>query len=219
MLLGEPANKETSPLGVIFRIQLLPWSATKTLPLTSTATPTGFRKRAALPLALVVPDTPVAEPANKLTLMPSAGPVRVTEAPLQIAVEPLVVTVGVVRPQKDSFRIVWPERSAITKLPAPSTSSPLGPLRLDVKAGPLTVLWLLLPATVVTTPAGVTFLIRLLPKSAINKLPAASKARPAGELNEALVPVPSAKPCVKLVPAKVVTTPACVTFRMIIRVA
>ena len=95
MLLGEPANKETSPLGVIFRIQLLPWSATKTLPLTSTATPTGFRKRAALPLALVVPDTPVAEPANKLTLMPSSGPFIVRLLPAQIVVGPAAVMVGV----------------------------------------------------------------------------------------------------------------------------
>ena len=144
-------------------MQLLLWSATKTLPLASTAIPDGYRKRAALPLPFVEPDTPVAEPANKLTLMPSAGPVRVTEAPLQIAVEPLVVTVGVVRPQNDSLRILYPLRSAITKFPAASTSSPKGPLRLDDKAGPSTVLWLLLPATVVTTPAGVTFLIRLLP--------------------------------------------------------
>ena len=63
-----------------------------------------------------------------------------------------------------------------------------------------------LPAKVVTTPADVILRIRLLPRSATYKLPTESNATPAGLQKLALVPVPSADPCV--LPAKVVTTPA-----------
>ena len=76
-------------------MQLLLWSATKTLPLASTAIPDGYRKRAALPLPFVEPDTPVAEPANRLTLMPSPGPLIVRLLLAQIVVGPPAVMVGV----------------------------------------------------------------------------------------------------------------------------
>ena len=59
------------------------------------------------------------------------------------------------------------------------------------------------PASVVTTPAGVIFRIRLLPESATVTLPAASTAAANGLPNCAAVPVPSMKPA--SLPASVVT--------------
>jgi hypothetical protein len=57
---ANPANVVTAPPDVIFRIVLLPLSATYTVPLLSTATPLGEKKRAALPLPSELPiaDTP-----------------------------------------------------------------------------------------------------------------------------------------------------------------
>ena len=69
-----------------------------------------------------------------------------------------------------------------------------------------------LPAKVVTTPAGVILRIRSLPISDTYRLPSKSKLSPYGELNVALVPVPSVEPDV--LPAKVVTTPSGVIIRI-----
>ena len=69
------------------------------------------------------------------------------------------------------------------------------------------------PAMVVTTPAGVTLRIVLLPVSATYTLPELSTARPPGWLKPAALPVPSVDPNVP--PASVVTTPAGVILRML----
>jgi hypothetical protein len=50
-----PAKVVTTPAGVTLRILWLLASATKTLPLASTATPVGPLNHAAVPVALVVP--------------------------------------------------------------------------------------------------------------------------------------------------------------------
>jgi len=52
------------------------------------------------------------------------------------------------------------------------------------------------PANTVTSPAGVTERMTQFSESATNTTPAASVARPWGELNFALVPTPFTKPCV-----------------------
>ena len=57
-ILAEPASVVTTPSGVIFRIVLLPQSATMGLPLPSIAMPRGFLNRAALPVPSVLPDAP-----------------------------------------------------------------------------------------------------------------------------------------------------------------
>ena len=56
----------TTPVGVIFRMVLLPQSATKTLPDPSTVTLWGSLKRAAAPVLSVLPDKP-AVPASVVT--------------------------------------------------------------------------------------------------------------------------------------------------------
>src|SRR4051794_17490352 len=61
----EPANKVTTPAGVILRISLLPVSATNTLPDESTAMPDGALNCADVPVALVLPAVP--DPANVVT--------------------------------------------------------------------------------------------------------------------------------------------------------
>ena len=66
------------------------------------------------------------------------------------------------------------------------------------------------PASVETTPPGATCLMRLA--SAINKLPPASTATPTGLLNEAAVPMPSAR-ATEPPPASVLTTPPGVILR------
>ena len=60
-------------------------------------------------------------------------------------------------------------------------------------------------------PEGVIFLMTLLPESATKILSLLSTAIPKGKLKEAAVPVPSTAPELPL-PARVVTTPADVTF-------
>jgi hypothetical protein len=72
------------------------------------------------------------------------------------------------------------------------------------------------PATVVTTPAVVTFRIVSLPASVTMRLPSASTVMPVGVLNWAFVPVPSAWPMLPAEPANVVTTPADVTLRIVL---
>ena len=60
---GKPANVDTAPAWVTFRIVRLWKSATKTFPLPSTATPEGLENRAAYPVPSAVPEIPGA-PAN-----------------------------------------------------------------------------------------------------------------------------------------------------------
>ncbi len=73
------------------------------------------------------------------------------------------------------------------------------------------------PATVDTTPAGVTLRTVSLLVSATYTFPLASTPMPDGWLNWAAAPVPSAWPVMWGVPAIVVTTPAGVTFLIVLR--
>ena len=66
-----------------------------------------------------------------------------------------------------------------------------------------------------TTPAGVICLIVLLLESTTYTVPAALMATPRGELNRALLPVPSVLPLVLASPANVVTTPPGAIFRIV----
>ena len=69
------------------------------------------------------------------------------------------------------------------------------------------------PAKLVTSPAGVIFLILLFPKSATYTLPALSTLNPDGVLNFAIVPLPSRYPEV-VPPASVEITPVLLIFQM-----
>ena len=103
------------------------------------------------------------------------------------------------------------------------TSTPHGPLKLAAVPVPSANAWLPLPASVVTTPRGVTSRMRKLPYSATTITPVEGiTATPDGHLKVAAVPVPSAKPPIQFpdwstplleLPASVVTTPRGVTSR------
>jgi hypothetical protein len=108
--------------------------------------------------------------------------------------------------------------SATSTAPLGSTATPSGeekaaavPMASANAAAPL-------PASVVTTPPGVTARTRWLAASATTALPLASTATPAGLLNCALVPAPlakapQAKPLQPAEPASEVTTPEGLTLR------
>src|SRR5678815_2822562 len=68
-MFGRPASVVTTAAGVILRIALLPASATKRLPDTSSATPVGLLKRAAEPVPLAEPAIG-ASPATVVTAAP-----------------------------------------------------------------------------------------------------------------------------------------------------
>src|ERR1019366_3318022 len=94
--------------------------------------------------------------------------------------------------------------SATNTLPALSTATPQGYLNRAALPVPSALPEVpARPASVVTTPAGVTFRIVQLTSSATNMLPAPSTATPVGKLSRAALP------------ASVVTTPAGVTFRIV----
>lgn len=96
-------------------------------------------------------------------------------------------------------------KSATKTLFSVSTAIPIGLLKVAALPVPSARPAAPLPASVVTVPSGVIFLMRLLPWSATYKLSLALIARPLGLLNRAFVPFPSAKPYVP--PAKVVVVP------------
>ena len=102
--------------------------------------------------------------------------------------------------------------SAINRLPAPSRNTLVGELSAALVAGPPSPPKLAVPspATVVMMPVlAVTLRMRLLPLSAINKLPAASTATPLGRKSWALVASPPSppKPPLPPLPATVVMMP------------
>src|SRR5580693_603155 len=87
--------------------------------------------------------------------------------------------------------------------PPLATATPVG--RLKRAAAPVSSVEPELPAvpaTVVTTPAGVIILITSLFLSATNMFPLESTARPAGWLNDAADPVPLLLPSAPGVPAR-----------------
>ena len=71
------------------------------------------------------------------------------------------------------------------------------------------------PANVLTTPVGLILRIVRLPPSATYTVPAASTATPNGLKKRAAAPPPSALPEKPGLPARVVTTPAAVIFRIV----
>ena len=113
-------------------------------------------------------------------------------------------------------QVTWRTRlldaSATTISPLALTATPVGQLNeAPVPApseNPTT-----LPASVLTTPPGVTLQMRLLPESATMTFPPASTATPQGLAKEAAAPVPSAN-ANKPLPASVLTVPLGVTLRM-----
>lgn len=86
--------------------------------------------------------------------------------------------------------------SAIYLLPAASMAMAEGFQKLAIVAGPSLEPASPEPANTATSPAGVTERITLFSKSATYTTPAASVARPWGDLNLAFVPSPLTKPCV-----------------------
>ncbi len=80
-----PAKVVTTPVVEILRIVQLLVSATKTLPPVSTTTPRAKLKRAAVPVALVVPGTPGA-PASVVMPGAAAAGAGLTAAPRRAAV-------------------------------------------------------------------------------------------------------------------------------------
>src|SRR5215831_16058982 len=111
--------------------------------------------------------------------------------------------------------VLFPE-SATYKFAAVSVATPAGPE--NAAAAPLPSALPetpAVPASVVTTPAGVILRIVLFPGSATYKFPAVSVATPAGPENAAAAPLPSALPKTPAVPASVVTTPAGVILRIV----
>ena len=174
-----PASVVTTPRGVTRRMRWLPVSATTiTLLEGITATPLGFLKLAAAP-------TPSAKAALPL-------PASVVTTPSEIV----------------TSRILWLNSSATTiKLLEGITATPVGLLKLAAAPMPSAKAPLPLPASVVTTPRGVTMRIRLLVMSATTNTPLEGiTATPAGWWKLADAPVPSAKAKLPL-PASVVTTP------------
>ena len=105
--------------------------------------------------------------------------------------------------------------SSTYRLPLPSTAMPDGPLKSALAPVP-SVLPARdgVPASVVTTPAGVISRMVLPFSSQTKRLPFASIVIPSGTLNRAAVPVPSVLPELPPLPAMVVTTPPGVIFRM-----
>ena len=158
-----------------------------------------------LPLSAInrVPLAATAIPEGPLNEAPVPMPSANAAAPL-----PAYVTtpVGVTRRMR-----LLPE-SEIYMLPLESTAMPLGLLKAAPVPAPSLNAAAPPPASVLTVPPGVTFRTRLLDVSATNTLPAASTATANGVLNEAAVPVLSAKAGDPL-PASVLTTPPGDTLR------
>src|ERR1035441_3201001 len=112
-------------------------SATKTLPVSSAATPHGFRNRALAPVPSRLPGWP-------------ASPAKVLTAPFG----------GVI------FRMVLLAIPATKTLPAPSTATPKGAQNRASLPVPSALPWLpVTPAKVLTTPLDAIFRIVLLPVS------------------------------------------------------
>ena len=105
-------------------------------------------------------------------------------------------------------------QSAKKTLPMESTATPQGPHSDAPVPVPSANAAEPLPASVLTTPPGVTLRMRLFDESPTITLPLESKATPKGLLNLAAVPVPSDAPDTPPLPASVVTTPKGVTLRI-----
>ena len=137
--------------------------------------------------------------------MPSAVP-SLPAVPASVLTAPAGVILRMVK-------LIW---SATYTAPAASTATPMGTLKRAAAPVPSALPPLpAVPASVVTTPAGVILRMVELFVSATYTAPAASTATPNGLLKRAPAPVPSALPLLAAVPASVLTTPAGVILRMV----
>jgi hypothetical protein len=150
---------------------------------------------------------PLASTATPLGLK-NAAPVPLPSANAFVLLPARVVTT----PPGDTLRMRLFAESATITLPLASMATPVGSLNAAPTPVPSANAYDPLPASVVTTPPGVTLRIRLLSLSATITLPLASMATPVGYEKEASVPAPSAKK--PYIPASVVTTLPGVTLRM-----
>ena len=121
------------------------------------------------------------------------GLLNIAAVPVPSA-KPLTLPAKVVTtPSGVIFLMRWFAVSATNTLPLESTPTPRG--KKNVAAIPVpSAEPIELPARVVTTPSGVTFLMRLFPLSATYKLPLESRVISEEALNAAAVPIPSINP-------------------------
>ncbi|MCY1229124.1 hypothetical protein D9M72_414800 [compost metagenome] len=125
--------------------------------------------------------------------MPSAKPRGLL--PASVVTSP----VGVI------LRTTPPPYSRTYRLPAASTATEMGVLKVAAVPLPSVVVFVPLPATVVTSAAGVTLRIRWPWASATKAVSVASTVKLVRSLNEALRPLPSTDAKTPL-PANVVTS-------------
>jgi hypothetical protein len=146
-----PATVVMAPAALTMRIALLAESAMKRSPALSTATAAG-KYSPALVAGPPSPKYPPPPPPAIMVMVPAGLTLRIREF----------------------------HQSAMNRLPAPSTAIPCGWSSLPLMAGPPSPEYPAtpLPATVVMAPAGFTMRIRLLPASAMKRLPALSTATP-----------------------------------------
>src|SRR3990172_4229440 len=127
-------------------------------------------------------------------------------------VAPGVPAIVVTRPPAVTFRIVWFPESVTNRSP-PRAAIPPG--NRNCAAGPVPSAdpgVSRTPARVLTVPAEVTLRIVWFPVSVTNAFPP-PPAPPAGMEKRAVPPVPSSPPVRGGLPARVVATPAAVTWR------
>jgi hypothetical protein len=120
-----------------------------------------------------------------LPLLSTATPEgRLNEAPAPVpsanVADPLPASV-VTTPPGATLRMRWLSQSATMTLPLLSTATPKGLLNEAPAPVPSVNAYDPLPASVVTTPPGVTLRMRLLSPSATTTLPLLSTATPEGK--------------------------------------
>ena len=132
----------------------------------------------------------------------AAAPVPSANAVLPLPASVVTTPRGVTRRMRQLYV------SATTTTPLDGiTATPYGLLKLAAAPVPSANAWLPLPASVVTTPRGVTCRMRLLRMSATTTMPLEGiMTTPNGSLKLAAAPVPSTNAALPL-PARVVTTP------------
>ena len=152
-----------------------------------------------------LPPASTAMPIGKLNIAFVPVPSAKSGSPFPASVDTI--------PPGVTLRMRWPPVSPTKTLPLESTATPRGRQNEAAVPAPSANAPGPPPASVLTTPPGVTFLMRLLNMSATKILPPESTATPAGLSNEAAAPVPSARPIDPL-PASVLTTPVDDIFLM-----
>lgn len=214
-------------------MRLFPVSATTTLPAGSTATPYGPAKAALVPAPSANPAAP--PPASRLTRPPGVtkrtqwlstsatntlppastatprGPLKAAAVPTPFA-KPAPAAPARVDTTRAGLtaRMRLFAASPTNRVPALSTQTPEGAWNAALVPIPSVAPAAAPPASVNTSPAGVTRRAMLLPWSATTTLPLRSKATPRAPLKEVGPSTKAPAPP----PTRVVTTPAGVTLRM-----